>query len=425
MIQSARENIILQMYLFSGNGELRTLQMIEKAYPWAHTVAKWLIEKKRQIPEIQIIVILDTQTIEKASLTPVKIPPLTRHRLESEGIIVLNASLRETLYNKNRKFPKICRFHETWDNNRPYTKSDWVSLQNRWQSLHNVEDHRKNLVIDSGKAGLIFSHNIIDQAYLWQENTFLLRGTMASELWNIALVSLKNALSLPILFSEEELQLKSLFTKETERKSQNYNSKNKILESGPVILKTVIKEIHNITESHITEIILASTYFSDLKTLEELLLVSKTVRLRILVDNCHALALKPFLRFLLRNTVNLSCIHTCRKNENVELRLFPSRPTEMMHCKAIAFLGKKASLIAGQANYTPNSFSGAWLETNVYTEDKKILNQFQKQFEELWNRSELILPYKKMKLLQSLRTKIHAYFFLFILRIFDWFGFRY
>jgi hypothetical protein len=37
-----------------------------------------------------------------------------------------------------------------------------------------------------------------------------------------------------------------------------------------------------------------------------------------------------------------------------------------MHLKTAAILGRRGrTLIGGQANYTPNSFSGAWLETGL------------------------------------------------------------
>jgi phosphatidylserine/phosphatidylglycerophosphate/cardiolipin synthase-like enzyme len=432
LIQVAKHNIVLQMYLFSANGELKTLQPVEHTFPWARTLAGWLIEKKRKEPTIKIIVILDTQTIEDASATYVKREPLTRHLLESEGILVFNASLVETRYDKNKKFLPYVQFHKTWEKEGiKYTKQEWASLQNKWQSLQNVEDHRKNLSIDSGKAGLIFSHNIIDIAYRWHENTFLLRRGLSKQLWKLALASLENALALPIQFNSTELDIKTWLEKE--KRIDNLEQFTNVsvvvptlvLDTGPKILERILRELQTGEENGIKEIFVASAYFSDLQSLKVLSEVGKRIPVRILIDNCHALPLHPLLSFLLRNTVNLLCIHFCRKTTSLELRQYLSKPTDMMHLKAIAFWGDRSKLISGQANFTPNSFSGAWLETDIYTEEKKIVNQFASQFEELWNRSEKVLTYSSLSTIQRFLTRLHAWFFLLLLRIFGLLGLRY
>ncbi len=440
LIQKAEKNIILQMYLLSGSGELATLKPVENTFPWAHTVAKLLVEKKKNFPDINILVILDTQTIENPSRTYKKKYPLARHILEEGGISVISASLKETLYNEKRGFPAAAAFHRNWiceSSEKQFSKQEWAYRQNIWQTLQNTEDHRKNIVIDSGRAGIMFSHNIIDQAYQWHENTFLLRGKHSMHLWKLALESAKNAFSLPVSFSEEDIKIKKwileendLFDKEIYYINNTYKvsaecGENRLLASGPEIHKEILNEIQNAEKYGVQEILAASAYFSDPVTLAALTEAGKKCKVRILADNCHALPLNYILGIILRNTVNLFCIDHCRKTEYIRLRLFPSSPKEMMHCKAIVFIGRENTLIAGQANFTPNSFSGAWLETSIFVKDRNIINQFIKQFESFWERSEEVQKYKEMNIFPRLLKKIHAFVFFIFLKIMGLAGLRY
>lgn len=440
LIQKAEKNIILQMYLFSGNGELATLKPIKNPFPWAHTAAELLAEKKKNFPDMNILVILDTQTVEDSSRTYNKKYPLARHILEEAGISVISASLKETLYNDKRSFPEAAAFHRNWsekNTTEKFSKQEWAYRQNIWQTLQNTEDHRKNMVIDSGRAGIMFSHNIIDQAYQWNENSFLLRGKHSMDLWQLGLQSAENAFSLPISFSEEDLRVKEWILQEkTEFKLHKNNDKkiyyfsedrngNRLLGSGPEIHREILKEIQNAEKNGIREILAASAYFSDPVSLNALREAGKKCRVRILIDNCHALPLNFLLGTVLRNTVNLFCIHRCRESDALELRLFPSVPEEMMHCKAIVFIGKENTLIAGQANFTPNSFSGAWLETSIYIKDERIINQFINQFEKLWNRSEDVRKYNEMNFIEKIFRKLHAAVFFLFLKIMDLAGLRY
>lgn len=431
LIGCARTNIILQMYLFAASGELRTLRPVP-GFPWAKTVADWLIAKKRRHPAVEIIVVLDTQTIEDASRTHKRHAPLTRHRLESAGIIVLNASLAKTAFNRKRTFPQGSRLHETWENpSVRLKKSEWAARQNLWQILHNVEDHRKNLVIDSGRAGIVFSHNIIDQAFLWQENTMLLRGSPAQCLYSTAMEAVNDALRLPVQFEPAEEALKTRTWEAPARSGAESAGTTRLLNTGPEIQKAILSELNAAEANGIKDVRVASAYFSDSVTLDALIRTGTLIRtdngakVRILIDNCHALSLPPALRIFLRSTVNLYCIHACRKTRAVELRVFKSKPAEMMHLKAVAFTGKAPCLIAGQANFTPNSFSGAWLETSVRTEDPGALREFVKHYESLWERAEPVVRYEDMNLPARALARIHAFWFLALLRIIGFFGFQY
>lgn len=60
----------------------------------------------------------------------------------------------------------------------------------------------------------------------------------------------------------------------------------------------------------------------------------------------------------------------------------------MLHLKTAARLGREPLLIGGQANFTPNSFSGAYLETDLVTRAAPVLAAFRDHFERLWSLPE-------------------------------------
>ena len=55
-----------------------------------------------------------------------------------------------------------------------------------------------------------------------------------------------------------------------------------------------------------------------------------------------------------------------------------------MHLKTVVRLGPQSLLIGGQANFTPNSFSGAYLETDLETRSSSVIAAFTAHFERLW-----------------------------------------
>jgi hypothetical protein len=49
LIEAAEHSIVLQMYLFAANGDQTLLLPREGAFPYADTVAGWLVEKKQRV----------------------------------------------------------------------------------------------------------------------------------------------------------------------------------------------------------------------------------------------------------------------------------------------------------------------------------------------------------------------------------------
>lgn len=108
-----------------------------------------------------------------------------------------------------------------------------------------------------------------------------------------------------------------------------------------------------------------------------------------LVDSLDARRLPAAISWLLRNHVNHEVLSrgarlASRLPARFEVRVHHSTAGAMMHLKTAALLGPRPALVGGQANYTPNSFSGAWLETNLETSSGAMVRAFAEHFEELW-----------------------------------------
>jgi hypothetical protein len=69
LIFAARESVIVQMYLFTHNGDQTLLLPRDGAFPYAETVAGWLVERKRALPNLSIAVVLDSNTPADPSRT--------------------------------------------------------------------------------------------------------------------------------------------------------------------------------------------------------------------------------------------------------------------------------------------------------------------------------------------------------------------
>lgn len=428
------------MYLLAGNGELSTLRSREAAFPWARRLVDRLIEKRRRAPEVAIAAILDTQTPDDPRRTRRGEGPLVRHLLAEAGIAVLNANLFGTRFDRARRFPPIARFHhQRW---RSVPLDEWVHNQQRWQTWHNVEDHRKNLVIDRGAWGVITSHNAIDVASDWHENAFLVGPPLAGALWEECRAALASALELPQRIHPDERRrllevaerpahpvngarsssfcantasLSSCYPPLTICVEENARQASKLLHRsaqegasraarGPAPVRAellastairprILEELEALSAGDAVRV--ASTYFSDQQVLNALFAAAgRGVSVQVLIDDCAGLPLGPVAGWLVRNLVNLRCTARARARAapGFELRVHRSADGRMMHLKTAAFLGRRRVLIGGQANYTPNSFTGAWLETNVLVEGGAPLEDFLAQFEQLWQGAAPLPP---------------------------------
>lgn len=448
LIFAAQDTILLQMYLFARNGDQTLLLPRAGAFPYADTVAGWLIERRRASPQLAIVVLLDSNTPADPRLTRRR-GPLVREDLERAGIPVLCANLFGARFDpRPRRLLGRMNLHLA---PRTLVPQEWVRRQNQWQVLHNVEDHRKNLVIDGGRAGAITSHNLFDPAFDWHENTFLVSGELGASLWRSAQAAVRAALEIPQALDDDRqsavtralaraphagsappLRAPALppvegYPGELDQPSQRSplleDERAALLESG---------EIRGRVEALFSgagegdELLVASTYFSDLEALSGLEQAARRgARVRVLIDSVWALPLPGLAAWLTRSLVNhqvtvRACELAAELPGSFELRVHDSRDGRMMHLKTAARLGASPALIGGQANFTPNSFSGAWLETDVETTSDEIVQAFARHFEELWRLPATRRPRYERGLSAALGRRVRSA----ALGAFAWLGLR-
>lgn len=448
LIDAAEQSIVLQMYLFAQNGDQTLLLPRPGAFPYAETVARWLIEKKRARPALCIVVLLDSNTPGDPALTRRR-GTLIRARLREAGILVLNACLFGARFDPRRRWLPRMNLHLE---HAHVPLARWVEHQNRWQVLHNVEDHRKNLVIDGGRAGAITSHNFFDPAFDWHENLFWLTGEVARALARTAAAAVTAALTLPQDLSDaERAQLHHLVRTmprgavddaplaPTLGPVAGYHGgvpgpvpdPARPLDPDPSCALVENEAIRGRLSALIAgagdgdQVLVATAYFSDLEVLADLeRAAERGARVRVLIDSIEALPLPPLASWLTCCLVNhaVQCRALAmaeRLPQRFELRVHRSHGGAMMHLKTAARLGLDPLLLGGQANFTPNSFSGAWLETDLETRSGAVLAAFADHFERLW-RLEDSRPLKRPRGLAALRLRV----FSLLLWLFGLFGLR-
>lgn len=416
LIEAAQSSIVLQMYMFAGNGETEALRRREGAFPYARTVADWLVARRRRSPGLDIVVLLDTQTLDDPRLTRNRTAPLTRQILEQAGIPVLHANLFGTTFDRGRGFPPAARLHqgERW---RAVPADGYGRAQQRWQTWHNVEDHRKNMVIDEGAWAAVTSHNFLDIAADWHENLFLLGAPAAGAVWEQAQAALVAALELPQRLDDaararvaglaargpSPAPARALERAEPVaalRALGDPAAVGTVREAPVEVLSTLEIRPRLIESLHAAgpgdAVRAASPWFSDRELLEAFAAASERgADVAILIDDLVSLPLGPVQSWVIQKLANLRVIERARAlaGPHFELRIHPSASGQMMHLKTAAFVGARgAYLVGGQANYTPNSFSGAWLETGLVVDDGAVTDAFLAQFAALWDASRPPAP---------------------------------
>lgn len=406
LIAAAEHSIVLQMYLFASDGDQTLMLPRPGSFAYAEAVAGWLIEKKRARPGLSIVVVLDSNTPSNPALTRRR-GVLIRQRLAQAGVVVLNACLFRNRFDARRRLWSAMNLHLDHGHVR---LDDWVERQNRWQSLHNVEDHRKNLVIDAGRAGAITSHNFFDAAFDWHENLLWITGDAARQLWSTATAAVATALTIPQgLDDAQRATLRALLatppSPDPAPLAPTLAPVDGYPGAPPAPAPLVEDEGCALVENEAIrpcltsliagagkgdELLVATTYFSDLPTLAALADAARRgARVRVLIDSIHALPLPAVASWLTRQLVNHEALVAAARLQRelpggFELRVHASRDGAMMHLKTAARVGPRPQLLGGQANYTPNSFSGAWLETDLLTCAPAVIDAFARHFEALW-----------------------------------------
>src|SRR4029079_3451913 len=101
-------------------------------------------------------------------------------------------------------------------------------------------------------------------------------------------------------------------------------------------------------------------------------------RVRGLVDDITGLPVGPVAGLLAPQLGNRRFLDQARHRhtDGLEVRVHDSRAGQLMHLKTVAVRGEYPCLIAGQANMTPNSFNGAWCETDLEIDDRRLVDVF-------------------------------------------------
>lgn len=388
LIDAAEQSIVLQMYLFAANGQLALVQPRAGAEAHAGVVCDWLIAKRRRHPGMPIVVVLDSNTPDDPARVIDGSVPLVSQRLREAGIAVVVANLFHNRFDAERRFPASCRFHR---DGRDTPAEAWVPAQQRWQVLHNVEDHRKNLVIDGGAAALVTSHNLIDVAFDWHENGFVLAGDAARTVFAQAQVALARALELPQRLDDRaRAAVAALAT--TDTPSPVPHLARALVPTHVTVLADAeirARFEHVIDTAGAGDALdLATAYFSDLPLWERLVAAAERgARVRVLVDDLVALPLPRLHGAVVRHLANRAVLDRARvaSPPGLEVRVFHSGAGAMMHLKTLIARGREPVVIGGQCNATPNSFSGAWTETDVEVRGcDAIVAAATAHFEELW-----------------------------------------
>jgi phosphatidylserine/phosphatidylglycerophosphate/cardiolipin synthase-like enzyme len=386
LIGQAERSIVLQMYLFAANGHLSLVQPRADAAPHAAVVADALIARQRRSPAMPIVVVLDSNTPDDPArvVTP---STLIAARLREAGVVVLTANLFHNRFDRARRLPAAARLHRR-QTQVPVER--WVEVQHRWQVIHNVEDHRKNLVIDEGARALVTSHNLIDVAHDWHENAFVVGGAAARTIFAQAQEALARALEIPQRLEARPRQR----VRELAAAPRGGAGGDVGGDDGDDVTVLASEQIRPRFEAVIdaagpgAALDLATAYFSDLRVWHRLVAAARRgARVRALVDDLVALPLPRVHAAVVRGLANRAVLDAARSTDvpGLELRVFHSAAGAMMHLKTLIRRGPDPVVIGGQCNATPNSFNGAWTETDVELSRPDVVAAASAHVDWLWS----------------------------------------
>ena len=387
LIEQAERSIVLQMYLFAANGHLSLVRPRAEAARHAGVVADALIARQRRSPAMPIVVVLDSNTPDDPALV-VTPSTLIAARLREAGVVVLTANLFHNRFDRGRWFPVAARLHHR---QAQIPAERWVEAQHRWQVIHNVEDHRKNLVIDEGARALVTSHNLIDVAHDWHENAFIVVGAAARTVFAQAQEALARALEIPQRLEARPRQRVCELAAAPGGAGDGRGEDGG--DDGDDASVLASEEIRPRFEAVIdaagpgAELDLATAYFSDLRVWHRLVAAAgRGAHVRVLVDDLVALPLPRLHAAVVRGLANRAVLDAARTTHvpGLELRVFHSAAGAMMHLKTLIRRGPDPVVIGGQCNATPNSFNGAWTETDVEVTSPAVVAAASAHVDWLW-----------------------------------------
>ncbi|NIK79151.1 phosphatidylserine/phosphatidylglycerophosphate/cardiolipin synthase-like enzyme [Paenibacillus castaneae] len=369
-IKEAKQFIVIDMFLY--NGFYKKGQSFP---PLSSTLTEALIAKKREYPELSIVVITDDINTSYGSHPS---PDLVRLRASGIETLVTDVDpLRDSnpLYSAGwRIFAKwFGQSGKGWLTNLLANSAPDMTMRSYLKALNAKANHRKVVVTD--QTMLVFSGNAHDASFYhsnsgFQVNGNIIRDALESEQ---AAIDLSEALTLPEYSRAEQ---------------ERGDIEVRLLTEGK-IMKHVLKNLSD-TEAGDT-IWMGMFYLADREVIAKLLEAStRGVHIQLILDpNENAFGNK---KFGIPNRPVAS--ELLKKSDNrINIRWY-NIGQEEYHTKLMLIQHKKRAIIHnGSTNFTTRNLDDLNLETNLWVnapEESKVAKDVQQYFDRLWGNKDAV-----------------------------------
>ena len=372
MIEEANEFIIFDMFLFNDEYE-RTY-----TYPSISLdLTNALIQRKKQDPTIDIVVITDPINTFYGSYTPEHL-----HHLKQAEIDVVYTDLKK-LRDSNPLYSGTWRSiiqwfgtsEKGWLPNPLSPDSSDVTLRSYLNLLNFKANHRKVLINE--QQALVTSANPHDASSYHSNIAFLLQGNIVNEL-----IQTEQDVAIMSGVTPEWLQSSQIVSQSKLEDNRNAAYEVQLLTEGK-IKKHLLQEI---TETEKGDSIMIGTfYLSDRDIVKELTQASKReVEIRLILD-----ANKDAFGREKNGVPNRPVAHELltKSDNKIKVRWYNTNG-EQYHTKLTIIESQKETvLIGGSANLTKRNLEDFNLETNVKVTgnpETELMVKVSDYFERLW-----------------------------------------
>ncbi|RIW29122.1 phospholipase [Bacillus salacetis] len=370
MIAEAKDFVVIDMFLFNSyyDGEYEMPDL-------AGNLAKALIEKKRQDPDMEMVFITDHVNTTYGSH-----PAPEVEDLKENGIDVMYTDLLP-LRDSNFVYSSVWRTFFQWFQSEPEDKG-WlpnpmastapkVTVRSYLELLNVKANHRKVAVTD--QSALITSANPHNASGLHSNIAFEVKGPIIGDILKTEKAAAR--------YSEGP-------------KLPDYNSSG---ESGGSIKAQVLTEgkIHERALEELDRagkgdtVWLGMFYIAERKVINSLIGAARRgAEVRMILDpNTNAFGQQ---KMGLPNIPVASELHR-RGEENIHIRWYNTK-MEQYHTKLLYIEKKdKAIILGGSTNYTTRNFEDLNLETNLWVEtplDQEVNKEVADYFTRLWDNKD-------------------------------------
>ncbi|WP_342540935.1 phospholipase D family protein [Heyndrickxia sp. FSL K6-6286] len=364
IIQEAEQFIVCDFFLFNGYYDKHL-----HFPPLSESFANQLINKKKQQPEVRIMVITDEINTSYGSHKSKEL-----ERLKKNGIEVIMTDL-DPLRDSTPLYSSIWRMFfkwfgqsgQEWIPNAMADNAPKMTIRSYLKLLNIKANHRKTIATD--KTVFIASGNPHDASAYFSNHGIEISGPIIHDLLESeqAAVNISNGPKLPIY---------------TEKGGQQGDHQFQLLTEGK-IYKHVLREINRLKAGD--ELWMAMFYLADRKIIHSLLEASqRNVKINLILDpNENAFGNKK------SGLPNRPVAHELHKKSKgkIQIRWYNTKK-EQFHPKLIFIKKDKYSLIFnGSANLTSRNLADYNLETDIKIKapnHSKVVHQLNRYFHRLW-----------------------------------------